>query len=43
MKRLHAGLDIQCRVELATLACAAYRAWRAESPPPAGCHENTGH
>ena len=38
-KRLYVALNIHSRVELATLVCAAYRAWRAECPsPPAGCH-----
>jgi hypothetical protein len=38
-KRLYLALKIHSRVELATLICAAYRAWRAESAPPKGCPE----
>lgn len=42
LKRLYKRLNIRGRVALATRVCAAYRAWRAESPPPTGCPENTG-
>jgi len=42
MKRLHARLNIQNRVELVNLAWAAYYAWRRESPPPKVCPENSG-
>ncbi len=41
MERLHEKLGIQSRVGLATQVTAAYRAWRTESNPPAGCRENT--
>ena len=37
MNRVYARLGIHSRVELGTLACAAYRAWRDKSSPPNGC------
>ena len=42
LKRLYQKLNIRSRVELATRVCAAYHAWRVESPPPTGCPENRG-
>jgi DNA-binding CsgD family transcriptional regulator len=41
VQRLHEKLKIRSRVELAARVFAAYRAWRAESLPPAGCPQNT--
>ena len=42
IKRLHEKLTIQSRVELSTHIFAAYRAWRIDSHPPAGCPQNSG-
>ena len=42
IKRLHEKLAIQSRVELAARIFAAYRAWRIDSHPPAGCPQNSG-
>ncbi len=41
LERLYAKLKIHSRTELATRLCAAYHAWRTESPPPTDCPENT--
>jgi DNA-binding CsgD family transcriptional regulator len=41
LERLHAKFEIHCRIELATHVFAAYRDWRTESDPPAGCPQNT--
>lgn len=41
MGRLYEKLAIGSRVELMTRVFAAYRIWRTEANPPAGCPQNT--
>ncbi len=41
LRRLYKKLGIESRTELTTLVCAAYRAWRNESPPPPGCPQSS--